>query len=349
MIAASIQRGVDGMSKRAHGVRVPPTDTLARPLPLRIISGMDNPDTIAAVRRFNRFYTRAIGVLESGHLGSAYSLAETRVLYELAKSEATCLASIVHETGMSRGSLGRIVARLERDGLILRTPAADAAAQYLSLTPAGSNLFRTLHARTLAQLEELLNGLGPEQRRLLVSRFSEIEALLGAKATGPVTLRPPRIGDIGWVVQRHGVLYAREYGWDERFEALCARIVGSFFETFDPSRERGWIAERGGENVGCVFLQKGESNTAKLRLLLVEPSARGLGLGRRLIEACIDQARRFAYTELNLWTQSNLTAARHLYAVCGFELVASWPNREFEDLALTSETWRLQLEHGTRS
>lgn len=158
-----------------------------------------------------------------------------------------------------------------------------------------------------------------------------------------ITLRPPRAGDIGWVVQRHGIIYANEYGFDERFEALCARIVGEFFEDFDPSRERAWIAERAGENVGCVFLQEGDAKTAKLRLLLVEPSARGVGLGRRLINECIRQARQVEYQELTLWTQNVLVAARHLYEACGFRLTASWPNQEFGGFGLTAETWSLTL------
>jgi DNA-binding MarR family transcriptional regulator len=196
---------------------------------------MDTPDTIEAVRRFNRFYTRAIGVLRSGHLGTAYSLAETRVLYEIARVQWVSPEAIMDETGLDRSSLSRITARLESDGLIARNPAQDADTFFLTLTAAGTAFFRVLQARTITQLEKLLSGLSRDQRTRLASRFHEIETLLGAKAAGPITLRPPRIGDIGWVVQRHGILYAREYGWDERFEALCARIVGEFFATFDPA------------------------------------------------------------------------------------------------------------------
>lgn len=304
---------------------------------------MDTPDAVAAIRRFNRFYTRAFGFLQNGHLGSAYSLAETRVLYELGEQEGLTPKAIVDRTGIDRGYVSRIVARLEGDGLVTRTSARDGRTFGLMLSDTGDELLFKLRGHTVAQVEDLLASLTREKRRRLVSCVEEVETLLGRYPDEPVSLRSPDIGDLGWVVQRHGIIYAREYGWDERFEALCARIAGEIFETFDPSCERGWIAERGGVNMGCVFLQKAEADSAKLRLLLVEPSARGLGLGKRLIDECVSQAREFGYKEITLWTQSILAAARRLYTAAGFEMVDSWPNREFKELALTSEKWCLKL------
>lgn len=303
-------------------------------------------DPVAAVRRFNRFYTRRIGVLDQGHLGAPYTLAETRVLYEIDRTPGVTPKAIGEATGLDAGYLSRIVKRFEREGLVTREACVhDRRSIALRLTPAGAALFAGLQNRTIAQVEDLIGGLSAPERRRLTGALAEVEALLAAPSAAPTfTLRPHRVGDMGWVIHRHGVLYAREYGWDERFEALVAHIAADFIDAFDPVLERCWIAERGGEPVGSIFLVKGEAaGQAKLRLLLVEPSARGLGVGRALVAECVAFARAAGYAEITLWTQSILTAARKLYAEAGFELARSWAN---DDIApgLISETWTLKLQ-----
>lgn len=302
-------------------------------------------DTVAAVRRFNRFYTRAIGVLDKGHLGGPYTLVESRVLYEIASRAGVTPTAIIAEMGLDAGYLSRIVKRFEREGLVARAPSdVDGRSVVLTVTPAGAEVYAGLHRRTIAQVEGLLAGLSADQRAELAGALGQVEGLLGAPGeAAPYTLRPHRIGDLGWVVERHGVVYNREYGWDDRFEALVGRIAADFVDNFDPAHARSWIAERRGERVGCVFLERGEGASAKLRLLLVEPAARGLGLGRRLVDECVSFARAAGYEEITLWTQSCLTAARAIYAAAGFELVDSWPNQDFGGWGLTSEKWRLGL------
>jgi DNA-binding MarR family transcriptional regulator/GNAT superfamily N-acetyltransferase len=301
-------------------------------------------DTVAAVRRFNRFYTRAIGVLDRGHLGGPYTLAESRALYEIASREGVTPKEIIAAMGLDAGYLSRIVGRFEREGLVARAPSAmDGRSVVLTTTAKGSEVYASLHQRTIAKAEGLVAGLSAADRTRLSGALGEVEALLDAPSqpSRHYSLRPHRVGDIGWVVARHGVIYNREYGWDERFEAMCAQIAGEFFLGFNPEREQSWIAEREGENVGCILLQDAGDNVAKLRLLLVEPSARGLGLGRRLVDECVGRARELGYAEIQLWTQSILTAARAIYAAVGFEIVDTWPNRDFGGLGLTSEKWRL--------
>ncbi len=302
-------------------------------------------DTVAAVRRFNRFYTRAIGVLDKGHLGGPYTLAESRVLYEICSRDGVTPKAIIGETGLDAAYLSRIVKRFEREGMVARAPSElDGRSILLRPTPHGLEVYGALHGRTIAKVEGLLGGLSADGQRRLAAALGEVEALLGApQPSAGYSLRPHRLGDIGWVVQRHGLLYNRDYGWDERFEAMCAGIAGEIFTAFDPERERSWIAERDGENVGCVFLQDAGDNAAKLRLLLVEPSARGLGLGWRLVDECVKAAREIGYDEITLWTQHVLTAARRIYAGAGFEIVETWPNRDFGGLGLISEKWRLRL------
>jgi GNAT superfamily N-acetyltransferase len=214
----------------------------------------------------------------------------------------------------------------------------------LSITAKGAETYEGLHRRTIAQVEGLIGGLSTEQRQRLTGALDEVQGLLGAPPPDKAyILRPHGIGDLGWVMERHGVVYNREYGWDHRFEALVGRILADFVDNYDPAKARSWIAERRGERVGCVFLEPGEGDGAKLRLLLVEPPARGLGLGRRLVDECVSFAREAGYSEITLWTQSILTAARAIYAAVGFELVDSWPNRDFGGYGLTSEKWRLRL------
>jgi len=306
---------------------------------------MATPDTVAAVRRFNRFYTRAIGVLGRAHLGGPYTLAETRVLYEIAHGRDVTSKAVIEATGLDAGYLSRILKRLERDGLLTRArSASDRRNVFLALTDAGRQTFAGLEARQEAQMEGLIAPLSSEARGRLTGALTEAERLLAAPpAPAEVVLRTHRPGDIGWIVQRHGELYWREYGWDERMEAMVARICADFVDNLDPDRERCWIAERGGERLGSIMLVKGEGDVAKLRLLLVEPSARGLGVGRRLVDECLGFARSAGYEGVTLWTQSVLTAARAIYAAVGFELVDSWPNRDFGGYGLTSERWDLRF------
>lgn len=302
-------------------------------------------DTVAVIRRFNRFYTRAIGVLDRGHVGSPYTLAETRTLYEIATSEGVTPKAVGERTGLDPGYLSRIVKRLERDGLVRREPS-DVDGRSIVLRPSvqGAALMAVLQQRSIAQAEDLIADLSAPQRAELTAALETAERLLeGGSPAEPWTLADPELGDYGWVVQSHGEIYGREYGWDHRFEALVARIVADFVDDFDPARERCWIAKQGGRNIGSIFLAKGEGDVAKLRLLLVDPRARGLGVGRRLVDECIGFARAAGYAEITLWTQSILTAARAIYAQAGFELVDSWPNRDFGGWGLTSERWDLKL------
>ncbi|HEY8003003.1 MAG TPA: bifunctional helix-turn-helix transcriptional regulator/GNAT family N-acetyltransferase [Phenylobacterium sp.] len=301
-------------------------------------------DPVAAVRRFNRFYTRAIGVLEKGYLGTAYTVAEGRVLYEIATGDAVTPKAIGEITGLDAGYLSRITARLERDGLVARSRSAtDGRSVVLRLTPAGAEMFAGFNLRSSAIVEQLIAGLTRAERARLVASLGTARALLDpGRPAPPVTLRAPQPGDMGWITERHGVLYAREYGWNAHIEAVTARICADFLDAADPDRERCWIAEREGERLGCVFLVKEDEATARLRLLLLEPGARGTGLGRRLVEACVTFAREAGYREVVLWTHAVLTAARAIYAAVGFELEKTWTHDDF-GAPEVSETWRLRL------
>lgn len=301
-------------------------------------------DPISAVRRFNRFYTRRIGALDEAHLGSPYSLAEGRVLYEVAQSPTGVTPkALAAASGLDAGYLSRILKRFEADGLMVReTSRKDGRSVSIWLTSSGIEAYNGLRQTAEGAVEGILGGLATPERSRLVDAMREIEGLLGAPPPGEVILRPHRVGDMGWVTWRHAVFYAREFGWGDAFEALVARIAADFIQNFDPARERCWIAERGGEIVGSVFLVKGEGDQAKLRLLLVEPSARGLGLGKRLVAECVAFAREAGYGEITLWTQSILTAARGIYAAAGFELVDSTPHNTI-GVDLIGETWVLKL------
>src|SRR5262245_13672072 len=265
--------------------------------------------TIEAVRGFNRFYTRKIGVLQEGHLGSPFSLTEIRVLYELAHRENPAAAELAQDLGLDPGYLSRMLSGFERRGLIEKKPSdQDARRSLLSLTAEGRATFEPLDIKARENIEHLLGELAPAARGRLIASMQSIERLLGA-ANGhrePYVLRNHRPGDMGWVVHRHGCLYSQEYGWDERFEALAARIAADFIQNEDPEKERCWIAERDGEILGCVFLVKKSKTVAKLRMLLVEPSARGLGLGSRLVQECEIFARQAGYKKIVLWTNSVL-------------------------------------------
>lgn len=301
-------------------------------------------DPISAVRRFNRFYTRRIGALDEAHLGSPYSLAEGRVLYEVAQSPTGVTPkALAAASGLDAGYLSRILKRFEAEGLMVReTSRKDGRSVSIWLTSAGIEAYNGLRQTAEGAVEGILGGLATPERSRLVDAMREIEGLLGAPPPGEVILRPHRVGDMGWVTWRHAVFYAREFGWGDAFEALVARIAADFIQNFDPARERCWIAERGGEIVGSIFLVKGEGDQAKLRLLLVEPSARGLGLGKRLVAECVAFAREAGYGEITLWTQSILTAARGIYAAAGFELVDSTPHNTI-GVDLIGETWVLKL------
>jgi DNA-binding MarR family transcriptional regulator/GNAT superfamily N-acetyltransferase len=302
---------------------------------------------IEAVRRFNRFYTRQIGLLREGLLRSPFTLAEARVIYELAQRAQTTATELGQELGMDAGYLSRIVRELEGRGLIERRPSdLDRRRQLLSLTDRGREAFAELDTASRGEIEALLVALPVEDQRRLEASMRVIERVLGAgpEPRVPYLLRPPRSGDFGWVVHRHGVLYAEEYGWDETFEALVAEIVADFIRNFDPKRERAWIAERDGENVGSVFLVRHpeREGVAKLRLLLVEPKARGLGIGRRLVQECTRFARQAGYRAITLWTNSVLEAARRIYEREGYRLVHSEPHHSFGH-DLVGETWELTL------
>jgi len=301
---------------------------------------------IAAIRAFNRFYTLKIGVLHEGLLDSEFSLTEVRVLYELAHRSSVTASTLAGELNLDAGYLSRILKRLEAHRYLVRkTGDTDARRRTLKLTARGRRLFATLDARSREDVAKLVQPLSDSQRHDVVGAMDAIRTALDAEEAASVArviLRRHRPGDMGWVVQRHGELYSREYGWNVDFEALVAQIAAEFIQKLDPARERCWIAERAGRRVGSVFVVRKTAKVAKLRLLLVEPEARGIGLGRRLVEECVRFARRAGYRKLALWTQSNLDAARHIYAAAGFELAGEERHRSFGH-NLVAETWELSL------
>jgi DNA-binding MarR family transcriptional regulator/GNAT superfamily N-acetyltransferase len=303
------------------------------------------PHRIAAIRRFSRFYTGAIGVLRERLHDSRFSLTESRVLYELANRQDLTATDVGHALGLDSGYLSRILQRFARDGLLRRDRSPrDGRETRLTLTDAGRAAFAPLDAGSAREVATLLTRLPDPAQAALVAAMGQIETLLGGTDTAarPWLLRPPRPGDIGWVVARHGALYATEYGFDARFEALVAKVAGAFLEANDPACERCWIAERDGVNVGSIFLVRGDAETAKLRLLLVEPAARGARIGRRLVAECVDFARSAGYRRIVLWTNDILTAARQIYLQAGFHLVASTPHRDFGP-TMVGEDWALEL------
>jgi DNA-binding MarR family transcriptional regulator/GNAT superfamily N-acetyltransferase len=304
------------------------------------VAGAHNLDQrIAAVRAFNRFYTHRIGVLQDGFVGSRFSLTEARVLYEIRQRTGATATDIGRELGLDAGYLSH------KAGLI-RKPSSpsDGRQSLLSLTERGRKAFAPIEARSNSQVGAMLTRMSTPQQSELVSALRTARELLSerAKAAPTAMLREPKPGDLGWIVARHAVLYGQEYGWGEEFEGLCAQIVADFAKNFDPSCERCWIAERDGENVGSVFLVKDAEGVARLRLLLVEPSARGLGIGASLTEACLRFARQCGYRRVTLWTHSVLTAARHVYAKAAFTLTSSEARRSFGQ-EVVSEHWDLAL------
>jgi DNA-binding MarR family transcriptional regulator/N-acetylglutamate synthase-like GNAT family acetyltransferase len=300
---------------------------------------------VAAVRQFNRFYTRQIGLLQAGLLRSPFSLTEVRVLYELARCNGWTAAELAKDLGLDPGYLSRILQTFEQRRWVEReASAADGRQRTVRLAAKGRRAFAPLDRRSSREVAGMLNRLSSKRQRQLVDAMRTIERLLSAETTTdqpPYLLRAPQPGDLGWVVHRHGVLYAEEYGYDEHFEALVAEIIAKFLQNFDPRRERCWIAERDGEIVGSVFLVKKSKTVAKLRLLLVEPSARDLGIGTRLVGECVRFARQAGYRKIMLWTQSELHAARHVYRAAGFRLVGKQRHRNWSRNDLVAETWAL--------
>jgi len=300
---------------------------------------------VAAVRHFNRFYTQKIGLLNRHFLRSPFSLTEGRVLYELAHHRETTASELATDLGLDSGYLSRILRDFQDRRFIVRKPSRnDGRKSLLRLTDKGERAFASINAASQRDIGVMLGALSsPEQSRVL-GAMDTIQGLLGAPAEHgePYLLRPHQPGDMGWVVHRHGVLYAQEYGWDERFEALVAEIVAKFIQNFDPKHERCWIAEKDGEIVGSVFLVKTSTRVAQLRLLLVEPKARGLGIGKRLVEECIRYARLAGYKKMTLWTNDVLHAARHIYEEQGFRLVREERHHSFGK-KLVAQTWDLKL------
>src|SRR5947209_5124930 len=302
-------------------------------------------EKIGVVRQFNRFFTRQIGVLREGLLHSPYTLTEARILFELGHRDHVTASDLCRELGLDPGYLSRILARLEQQGLLEKVrPDNDGRQRLLQLTREGRNAFALLDQRSRSEVSEMLNDLSEEEQQRLLKAMQTIESVLtkGLKYSDPFFLRSHAPGDMGWVAHRHGVLYAQEYGWDEHFEALVAQIVADFIKNYDPKRERCWIAEMDGEIIGSVFVVQNSETVAKLRLLLVEPKARGLGLGTRLVDECIRFARRSGYQKLILWTNNVLKEARHIYQKKGFTLVAQEEHHSYGH-DLIGETWELAL------
>ena len=302
-------------------------------------------DQISAVRAFNRFYTRKLGVLDQQLLKSPFSLSEARVLYELATCENLAAKEIGIELGLDPGYLSRIIQNFDENGLITREPLPADRRQYrLSLTAKGRQAFEKLNRTSHDEIGAMLATLPRGDGERLVKAMAVIERLLGRShaSPAPAILRDPRPGDMGWVVQSHGALYASEYGFDAAFEGLVAEIASKFLGSFDASRERCWIADLDGAQVGSVFLVRHSDDVAKLRLLLVDPAGRGQGLGRRLVAECISFAQACGYRRITLWTQSILVAARRIYQDAGFVLVTTEPHRSFGQ-SLIGETWEREL------
>lgn len=301
-------------------------------------------DHITAVRRFNRFHTRVVGALNEKILATRYSLLQARILYELAQENDHSAADLSEILEVNPGYLSRQIAKLQSDGLILKRPdLRNAKRLILVLSQKGSDEFRALQEASIREVGLLLKPLARDERRSLVGSMQRIERLLGDRSDDRnYLLRNPEPGDMGWITHRNGVLYAREYGWDWTFEALVGRIVADFTDNFDPKFERCWIAEREGEIVGSVFVVRESDEVAKLRLLYVEPDARGLGIGGRLVKECTRFARDRRYRKLVLWTNDVLGSARKIYQAAGFTLVAEEAHHSFGQ-DLVGQNWELQL------
>jgi len=300
--------------------------------------------TLAAVRAFSRFYTRTLGVLEDGFLHSPYSLTEVRVLFELGQRESIDAVELRRMLGLDAGYLSRLLARFGADGLLTRERSTvDARRQVIRLTASGTTAYRELDRASTDEVRKLLAPLHEQDVRSLVVAMETIQRILSERPRpDTVLLRPPRAGDLGWVVELHGRLYAEEYGWDASFEALIARIVADFAEKQDPAHEAGWIAEVDGRRAGCVFCFRADDETAQLRILLVDPDARGLGIGTRLVDECLRFAKQAGYRRMKLWTNDVLADARRVYERAGFELVEQSEHRSFGK-DLVGQTWSRDL------
>ncbi len=298
------------------------------------------PDHVAAVRAFNRFYTNVIGLLHGMYLDMPYSLTEARLLFEMARADVTAVADLRRTLDIDAGYLSRVLARFEKDGLVIRQRSGgDGRRQDIALTGAGRAAAAELDARSARQIGELLAGV---DRRRLVDAMREIGDLLGERRTRAVVLRPPAVGDLGWVLQRHGAVYAEEFGWNSEFEAWVARIVADYLRAGDTPRRAGWIAEVDGVPAGSVFCVPEDDATARLRMLLVERWARGLGIGSRLVDEVLRFARRAGYARIVLSTYDVLVSARRIYAAAGFTLVSQERERAFGH-ELTAQTWARDL------
>lgn len=309
------------------------------------MTDVETARSVEVVRRFNRFYTRRIGALGEGHLDTPFSLTEARVLYELAQRDTAIATELTQELGLDAGYLSRILRGFQERGLLDRRPSGtDARQSVLSLTEQGRAAFTQLNATAHRDIAAMLDAVPAAGRARLVTAMRTIEEVLAGRPEPrePYLLRGPRPGDLGWVVQSHGELYAREFGWNAEFEALIAEIVAAYVRNLRPERERCWIAERDGENVGSVFVVRQSDDVAKLRLLLVDPRARGLGIGARLVDECIRFSRDAGYRTLTLWTNDVLRSARRIYVAAGFRLVREEPHHSF-GCDLVSQTWELGL------
>jgi DNA-binding MarR family transcriptional regulator/predicted N-acetyltransferase YhbS len=338
-----------GNYSRDHGNELP--RLASHPvMPSRANAPSPHAARVAAIRRFNRFYTRLVGALDDGgYLDSPFTLTEGRVLFELAHRDAPTASTLVNELGLDAGYVSRLLTRLQRRRLVKRTRSPhDGRESHIALTAAGRSAFRTLDQDADALVEQLLVALDDADQRRLIDAIGTISDLLGdrdASRTAPAyVIRPPTAADYGWIIQSHGEVYAREYGWGPRFLTLVARVVADYVDNFDPALERCWIAERNGQNVGSVFVAKDPTRpgVAKLRMLLVLPSARGLGIGKRLVDECSRFAREAGYHTISLWTNSVLAAARQIYADAGYVLVREEIHDSF-GMPLTAETWELTL------
>jgi DNA-binding MarR family transcriptional regulator/GNAT superfamily N-acetyltransferase len=310
------------------------------------IKTVDNLETrIAAVRRFSRFYTRELGLLRESLLDVGFSLSESRVLYELAHREKVTASELAAELDLDHGYLSRILRRFGEAGLLKKVRAPNDARQSLiSITAKGRKAFAPLNKGSHDQVAAMLSNLSTEEQARVITAMATVESLLGHHPTrpDPILLRPHRPGDMGWVTSAHGAIYANEYGWDITFEAMVAKIVAEFIENFDAKRECCWIAEMDGTPVGSSFVVNKGDGVAKLRLVIVDPKARGLGVGKRLVDECMRFAKGAGYKSMTLWTHDNLTAARSIYQRAGFKLVGSEANHSF-GVDLVSETWEREL------
>lgn len=300
-------------------------------------------ERIANLRGFNRFYTDVLGLLREGLLDTPYSLPESRVLFELGTGGAAAPTVLAERLRLDLGYVSRLVVRLRKRGLVADEKiAGDRRRKVVSLTKEGRKAFRALDKKSSAQIRQLLDNLSEDAQERLVACAHEVEELLGAKKPPTVVLREPVSGDFGWVIQRHGALYRSEYAWDETFESLVARIVADYIEKRDPSREAAWIAEMDGQRMGCIFCTRKNDEVAQLRILLVEPAARGLGIGTRLVDECVRFARRGGYKQMMLWTNDVLVAARRIYERAGFRLVEEDEHHSFGH-DLVGQNWTLDL------